>query len=143
MEPLTTTEPLPPEPDGSELAHPLESPPAEPPPIVAAKPSTPDVSDRFPVGTCVDVYYPRDNKSWTGKVVHSFVYRPRVSGLPPERRIHVDYGEPHGIFEHGLNGSDVRKHGERSQRLKGTPLVASPRCDKVQKRIARIARQLA
>ena len=102
-----------------------------------------DVSDRFPVGTRVDVHYAREKRTWTGTVVHSFVYRPRKPGLLPERRIHVDYGGELGIYEHGLNGSDVRKHGERSQRLKSAPPVASPQDEKVRKRIERIARQLA
>lgn len=133
----------PPKPDGSELAHPLEPLTHDPQPIATEDATTVDVSDRFPVGTRVDVHYPREKRSWTGNVIHSFVYRPRTAGQQPERRIHVDYGGNFGVFEHGLNGSDIRKHGERSKRLDKAKENAPPLNETIRKRIARIARQLA
>ena len=135
---------------GDDLSQPLED--RDGPPQGAEPSATSvDLSDRFPVGTRVDVHYPRDDKWWTGTVVHSYVYRPRTSGEPPERRITVKYddGAYKGeVFMHGLNGSEVRLHDSRSNRreVRAGRLhdnSSTPADERVQRRLARVARQLA
>ena len=102
------------------------------------------------MGSRVDVHYPRDQKWWTGVVLHSWIYRPRSSSLQPERRIVVKYDDPRysgETFEHGLNNSEVRLH---SQRARGAPrqrykeaTSSTPQDEKTQRRLARLTRQLA
>lgn len=126
-------------PDGSELAQTLGTPEADNEETKAAEA---DLSDRFPVGTRVDVHYPLENQWWTGVVVHSWVYRPRTSTNSPERRIFVKYEDKWGTIEHGLNNSIVKQHKERSQRLHTARAAAPPKDDATGRRIARITRQL-
>ena len=122
-----------------------------PAPDVPETATSVDLSDRFPVGTRVDVHYPRDGQWWTGTVVHSYVYRPRTRVELPERRITVKYEDaPHENEHvmHGLNGSEVRLHDSRSRRRNArAERLAGPSAtsmsERARRRVDRIARQLA
>ena len=73
----------------------------------------PDTSDTFPIGTRVDVEFPREGRSWTGTVVKSRVYRPRTLAALPERIITVVWDDPAYSGEEcevGLTNSIVRRH---------------------------------
>ena len=73
----------------------------------------PDTSDVFPIGTRVDVEFPREGRSWTGTVVKSRVYRPRTLAALPERIITVVWDDPAYAGEEcevGLTNSIVRRH---------------------------------
>ena len=88
-------------------------PPAPPPlPLLATlpAPSPHDTTDRFPVGSRVSVYFPLDDRAWSGTVVKSYVTRPRTIGVHPDRRIVVSYDAPEfagETFAHDLSNSDV------------------------------------
>ena len=67
----------------------------------------------FPVGTRVDVHYPKESAWYTGRVVSTRVTRPRLPGVLPERRIVVRYEDPlykGDLLEHSLTDSTVRRH---------------------------------
>ena len=94
-------------------------------------PELPDTSDRFPVGSAVDVHYPLMETWYSGVVVGSRVTRPRTVGKFPERRITVQYDAPYEdeLIEHGLTGSNVRLR----------PAPTSTTVDACATRIARVA----
>ena len=98
----------------------------------------------FPDGTLVDVHYPKEAKWYTGRIVSSYVTRPRTAGVMPERRIVVRYtdaaykGE---LFEHGLASSEVRRHHALTT-LPDTTLKDPLPC-RAQRRLARVRRQLS
>jgi len=112
---LSPPPPAPPSAPPSDPSEPLEPPP---PPLIPASPAPPeapppaenDLTDRFPVGSDVRVFYPLEKRSWDGVVTRSIVTRPRTEGQRPDRRISVRYdaapyfGE---VFEHNLTDSDV------------------------------------
>ncbi|MDC0525706.1 hypothetical protein OAO87_01810 [bacterium] len=86
------------------------APPELPPYDSPIGPSLPDTSDRFPIGSTVDVHYPLEGQWYSGTVVGSRVTRPRTIGKFPERLITVQYDPPYQseLIEHGLTGSTVR-----------------------------------
>ena len=148
---------VPPHPSFDHLSEPLFVAPPSPsdplspdPPNVACPPSNqsslpvygphlPDTSDRFPVGTRVDVLYEfPSHQWWTGTVVASRVYQPKTPGLVRERRITVKYDDPSyagETFEHGLNGSTVRFHQPHS--------AESVNDRRTRRRLERLQRQLS
>ena len=75
----------------------------------AGQGDTPRLEDIYPLGSIVDVHYPRESQWYTGKVVKSWIYKPRSANTARERRIIVEYDDGEQ-FEHGLNNSEVRLH---------------------------------
>ena len=77
----------------------------------AATPAENDLTDRFPVGSRVRVYYPAEKRSWTGSVIRSRVTKPRTVGKAADRLIDVLYDDPKwqdAVVTHGLSGSVVK-----------------------------------
>ena len=134
--PASVARARPPPRDRTQPPAPQQSPlPATPP-----APSPHDTTDRFPVGSRVSVYFPLDDRAWSGVVVKSYVTRPRTAGVHPDRRIVVSYDAPEfagETFAHDLGGSDVSllqaplmpvspdRAARRSRRLQADACAAS------------------